>query len=588
VKTVEKASVNELSSKQDQVLLDTLYRQAIRSPVPMAIVAVTISMLYYNRVNSSLVAVWALCVISMQAVRFFVVRYLASDQSRASALRLRYCVYLSLCNSLLLCSSVIFFSQLLDVHKAILCMILIGVASGTVATSHGYRPIFLVFVVPILFTLSMAWIFAAPPDMSTEQSVALVALTVMLGLLLYASSRDVYEAFLSDYITKEKLEVALVSERSANAAKTRFLAAASHDLRQPLHTMSMLSAALTLRDLDEKSANIAEKISTAMNDLSSELDSLLDISKLDAGVVQARPSYFDLRSSLSRVVESYIEVSEVKALSLEYEQHPPLMLNLDRSIFERVMRNLLDNAIKYTNKGSVKVNVISKKGCCVIEIIDTGVGIPDIEIDNVRAEFYQLDNPARDRQKGLGLGLSIVWRFVPLLNGTISMDSSVGKGTTVTLEIPCDPLDQNQAPNQYETNHLSNTTALRLDGVRILLVEDDLDVRLGTTTLLESRGCVVFGCSSTSEALDVKLNSHPDIALVDLRLPDGDDGFFVIHALRNTDIDFPVIILSGETSSERLLEAQEMKCKYLVKPVEMHELVSEIDNVLHHSQTDQV
>jgi len=422
--------------ERDQALLNALAKQAIRAPIPMIFVALIVAGLAWGKVPVVYILLWAAFVIAMQVARFKIIRALAIDTVKPPAARLRYATFLSFANGLVLASSIGFFTSLDDTSRAIYSMIMIGIVAGTIATSHGYRPIFIGFVLPILGSVSMAWLITAADTLSFIQTFGIAILTTALGALLYVSSKDVYRSFGDSFEVRKELEVALASEKSANAAKTRFLAAASHDLRQPLHAMSMLSAALTLQELNPKSKAIADKMNSAMTDLSSELDSLLDISKLDAGVMRVRPKKLSAGHLILKVVELYREPAARKNLKIELNIQEPIEIEVDSSLIERVLRNLLDNAIKYTEEGSVVVNCRTAGELCEITITDTGIGIPEDEQLKVREEFYQLSNTERDRQKGLGLGLSIVWRIVPLLGATLRMNSTLGTGTSYTLTLP--------------------------------------------------------------------------------------------------------------------------------------------------------
>ena len=422
--------------ERDQALLNALAKQSIRAPVPMIFVAFIVAGLAWGKVPVVYILLWAAFVIAMQLIRYKKIRAIAVDTIKPPAQRLKYVTFLSFANGLVLASSIGFFTSFDETSRAIYSMIMIGIVAGTIATSHGYRPIFIGFVLPILGSISMAWLITTADTLSFVQTFAIAILTTALGVLLYVSSKDVYRSFGDSFEARKELEVALASEKSANAAKTRFLAAASHDLRQPLHAMSMLSAALTLQELDPKSKAIADKMNSAMADLSTELDSLLDISKLDAGVMRVRPKKLSAGHLLLKVIELYREPAARKHLTIELNIQEHIEIDVDSSLIERVLRNLLDNAIKYTEEGSVKVNCTTTNEDCEITITDTGIGIPEDEQLKIREEFYQLSNTERDRQKGLGLGLSIVWRIVPLIGATLNMNSTVGTGTSYTLTLP--------------------------------------------------------------------------------------------------------------------------------------------------------
>jgi len=555
-----------LSERRDQALLDTLGKQIVRAPVPMIVAAIVIAGIANQKAPLFAVLLWLGATVSMQLVRFVVIRRLVTDTTEPASQRLRSAGLLSMVHGVVLSSSIFLFPYLDETSRSLYTMILIGIVCGTIATSHGYRPIFIGLTAPILFALAGAWIFTETESLSFVQTFSIALLIMTLGLLLYISSKDVYRSFSESFVVRQQLETALESERNANAAKTRFLAAASHDLRQPLHTMSMLSAALTLRDLDDRSREIAERMNYAMSDLSTELDSLLDISKLDAGVMRVKPTEFEVNSSIRKLVQNYRDLATRNGLDLTYTGAASIFVKADKALFERVVRNLLDNAIKYTHKGVVSISThVDDDGNCIITLSDTGIGIPLEEQEKVKEEFYQLTNPERDRQKGLGLGLSIVWRLIPLIRATLSMKSTPGVGTSYVMTLPT----VNQTTDlSADAADRSTETITRHGQFResvILLVEDDLEVRNGTRTLLEN---------TRARNLPVQL------ALVDLRLPDGDSGFHTIESLRAITPDMPIIILSGETSPDVLQQSIEAGCEFLVKPVDVTELLREIDTAL--------
>lgn len=571
-----------LSERRDQALLDALGKQIVRAPVPMIVAAIVIAGIANQKAPLFAILLWLGATISMQFVRFVVIRRLVNDTAEPASQRLKSAGLLSMVHGLVLSSSICFFPYLDETSRSLYTMILIGIVCGTIATSHGHRPIFIGLTAPILFVLACAWIFTDTLSLSLVQAFSIALLIVTLGVLLYISSKDVYRSFSESFVVRQQLESALESERNANAAKTRFLAAASHDLRQPLHTMSMLSAALTLRDLDDRSREIAERMNHAMSDLSTELDSLLDISKLDAGVMRVKPSEFEVNSSIHKLVENYRGLATRKGLDLTCAGAESIYVMADKALFERTVRNLLDNAIKYTHEGIVSISTRVDGDNCVITLSDTGIGIPLEEQEKVKEEFYQLTNPERDRQKGLGLGLSIVWRLIPLINGTLSMKSTSGVGTSYVMTIPAHA-QMTDAP--VETADKSSDIVSRSSRFRdivILLVEDDLEVRNGTRTLLENSGFSVVEASGTREAVAQARNQPVQLALVDLRLPDGDSGFNTIESLRAITPTMPIIILSGETSPEVLQQSIEAGCEFLVKPVEVAELLREINTALSH------
>lgn len=566
--------LNQYSS--DQALLEALKKQALRVPLVMTAVILVIAGYAIPQTAAWSVTLWASLAIFMQVLRSSIIFKLPSQYERPTAVRLRTAAKLSLINGCVLASSALLFNNPDNTSLAVFSMIMFGLVAGTVATSHGYRPIFLGFVIPILGSVTWIWVFAAGESLSSVKIGSLVFLVIALGGVLYASSRDVYASFIDSFTLSQQLESALLAEQKANAAKTRFLAAASHDLRQPLHTLSLLSAALTLRELDERSATIAHRMNLTMVDLSSELDSLLDISKLDASVVKIKPIKFDVDTLVARVMTDYQQAAAEKDIELIHQKCLGTTLFTDRFLFERLFRNLIDNAIKYTESGSVIVTVDKTAEWCNVSIKDTGIGIPIDEQENIWEEFYQLKNSERDRHKGLGLGLSIVARLTNLLNGEISVSSEPDNGTLFCIKLPMTPQSADSLSNLQAEQMLSSEKLESLKGTRVLIVDDDKDVRLGTRLVLESYGLVVSDAAGTTDAITALQTYNPEIVLCDLRLPNSDSGFNTIETLRKFQPALPIIIVSGESSPQKMQQADTSGVVFIKKPVRASQLLSTI------------
>jgi signal transduction histidine kinase len=558
----------------EQALLDTLYQQSMRIPIPVAIVAVVVGGLGAGRVPTVALVGWGTAVLLMQALRYVQIRALALAQEQPATRRLLRATILSALNGGLIASSATFFPYLDEVSRAVYSMVMIGMITGSIATSHGYRPIFMAFVLPVLGGLIAAWVVVPGETLTGWMRYAVALLILLLGMVLYALAKDTFRAFTEGFRINAELERALCSERSANNAKTRFLAAASHDLRQPLHTLSLLSAALAMRPLDAKSASIAHIMNEAMSDLATELDALLDISKLDAGVVHVETETIAVAPLVSRIAASFREQAVRKGLSLDIVQDAGPFVRSDRMLLERVLRNLIDNAIKYTSEGGVTVYVGAVQGQCGIMVSDTGKGIDRAEQERIFEEFYQIGNSERDRRKGLGLGLSIVKRLVPLLGGKLSMESLPGRGSSFQIALPAVP----EPPATPVPARVPDDTALV--GVHLLLIEDDIGVRMATRILLEGMGCRVSEALSTEEAVDAARRSMPDIVLADIRLPNGDDGVEAVSRLRSLKPGLPALFVSGETSPDRLREIDQLGSILLVKPVDRAILIRAISRSL--------
>ena len=286
--------VPEIDAEVGQALLEAVRNQAVRIPIPVTLMALVVVWLGSDSVPATALIVWLIAVAGLQGLRYLRLTALPRETARAHGERLREAVTLSAINGFVVGASAAFYPYLDEVARCVHSMIMIGMVTGGVATSHGYRPLFLAFVAPVLACVAVAWLVVPAPSLSLMLQLGIAGLVLLLGLILDALARDSFRSFTEGFRINAELKRALRAEQSANNAKTRFLAAASHDLRQPLQTLSMFSAALSRRPLDERTAEIAHNIRQAMADLTTELDALLDVSKLDAGVVQVAPEPINL------------------------------------------------------------------------------------------------------------------------------------------------------------------------------------------------------------------------------------------------------------------------------------------------------
>ncbi|MDQ6639630.1 MAG: ATP-binding protein [Pseudomonadota bacterium] len=369
-----------------------------------------------------------------------------------------------------------------------------------------------------------------------------------------------------------RLRAALDAAESANRAKTRFLASASHDLRQPMHTLSLFAEALWLHPLDPATRDIAAHLRTASLALGTQLDALLDISKLDAAVVPVNAVDIELGTMLRRLHQQYIPEAERRNLAWQVNASGEYLCRTDPLLFERILRNLVDNAFKYTPSGGVLIAVESCDGEHVVSIADTGSGIASEEQERVFEEFYQVDNPERDRARGLGLGLSIVQRLVNLLGARLRLESSLGRGTTIEVALPAVaaslPAVGAAAPSPEVT------------GLHVLVIDDEEQVRMGMQTLLQGLGCSTDLVGSTSEALKAASHRKPSIVIADLRLRGADNGIEAIHGLRSMMPGLPALLLSGDTAPDRLRDAHSAGIRMLHKPVTLDVLLNAIEHEL--------
>jgi CheY-like chemotaxis protein/anti-sigma regulatory factor (Ser/Thr protein kinase) len=262
-------------------------------------------------------------------------------------------------------------------------------------------------------------------------------------------------------------------------------------------------------------------------------------------------------------------------LVLHHEAGDALWVDTDRTLLERVLRNLADNAIKYTEQGGVTVRARQAGDEVAIDVIDSGCGIASGERTRVFEEFYQIGNPERDRQRGLGLGLAIVKRLVELLRGRLELESEPQRGSRFTVLLRAAPID---AP-AWRARGVPQ--ARTLDGLHVLVVDDEADVRLGTRLLLEGLGCRVSTAAGTTEAVAAAAADAPDIVLADLRLRGDDSGIRAVGRLRAHHPGLAAVLISGDTAPDRLQEAERAGLTLLHKPVPVDVLARAIAERVH-------
>jgi signal transduction histidine kinase/CheY-like chemotaxis protein len=554
--------------------------QATRSPFVIAIVAAILAYIVSGSAPLYLVGLWGLALIALLfARRAYALRQLRNppaDVQRA----LDRMVWFGFATGLVTGSAgPLFFPGLHPEGKALLTMILVCWSAGGVSTAAAYARVFYAYVAPTLLPLALLWVMKGE-----TQDVGVAVLIVLFGLMQVFFVRDnervVRESIAIRYenerllaaLERERQEVLFARDRAeaANRAKSRFLAAASHDLRQPLHALSLYTAALKLRSADGTAGEIAGRIDETLVSLAALVDSLLDISKLDAGAVRPELQLVSVKALIERIEADYRPVAREKGLAF---RAAPIdaQVETDPVLLERVLRNLVDNAFKYTAAGSVSLDAEPDGHQVRIAVRDTGAGIPLPERERIFEEFYQVGNPERDRARGLGLGLAIVRRLAHLLGLKVRLESEPGCGSTFSVTL-ARAAAESTLPQPCHLPAAGDTGALA--GAQVLVIDDEPGVRLGMRTLLESWGCRVAACGGLAEA-ERLLDDHTldvDVIVADFRLPQNENGIDTVRRLRQRLGDVPALMVSGDTATERLREAQASGLPFLHKPVSADKL----------------
>ena len=367
---------------------------------------------------------------------------------------------------------------------------------------------------------------------------------------------------------REESQRALAAQEAAEQAdrdKSRFLAAASHDLRQPLHAMGLFLESLQRSPLNDHQRTVLGHAHAASGAAAEMLTTLLDYSRLEAGVVKVRPDAFAVQPLLTALEQEFGAQADTAGLVYRTRETSAAAF-ADRSLVGLVMHNFISNALRYTRQGGVLIACRTRGKRLALEVWDTGPGIPRGEWDNIFKEFHQLGNPERDRRKGLGLGLAIVQRLAREMHTSVEVRSQPGRGSVFRLW-----LDRWQGALQDDMAPAPDGRSLA--GLKVLAIDDDEAVRMGMQSLLQSWGCVCITAESSADALECLEDLTPDLIITDFRLRHEETGKQVLEALRAyLGTPVPAIIMTGDTSPQRLRDAQSTSALLLHKPVSTGQL----------------
>lgn len=378
------------------------------------------------------------------------------------------------------------------------------------------------------------------------------------------------------------LSKALESAKKANRAKSVFLASASHDLRQPLHAMGLFVESLKRSDPSDHQSLAIENIVTASTSTRRMLDTLLDFSKIDAGVIDVNKTRFRLQDLLYKLETELAPAADHKKI-IYRTRDCDFVVNTDMVLLELVLRNLISNAIRYTPAGGILItarkryadmplekNIITMHQSPALEVAvwDTGIGIQEDQVENIFEEYHQVANPERDSEKGFGLGLAIVKGLVEKMGVGLSMSSKEGRGSVFKLLLPYQPSEV--MAEVIPVEHTAEIIAF--NSPRILFIDDNPHICMAMENMLNVWNCQCLVAESQSQAMDLMSQSKycPDLLIVDYRLREQKTGGEAIEAIREyfNQPDLPAIIITGDTAVDRLQEAQSFGAPLLHKPVD--------------------
>jgi signal transduction histidine kinase len=506
--------------------------------------------------------------------------------------RLRTVTLLTLALGLAYGSAAVFMPRMGTAFDAMVTMILMSLSAGAIATTFTVLPAFVAFGAGVCLPSAAVWAFAGGWPGAGVALLIVLFLSVQVRfarqtLAMYDESfrmRQANNALLAQLSDERgRLAQARDAAVAADLAKSRFLAAASHDLRQPLQSLALNGGALVRQPLPAEAREIAGEMATGIEALRRMLDGLLDISQLDVGAQAPDLRPLSLQRVVQGLVERFRKPAESKGLLLLGRCPPGLTAVSDAQMLQRVLSNLLDNAVKFTASGQVTLTAEEHGDRVRLTVADTGCGIPLADQARVFDDLTQLGNPERNSAQGYGLGLGIVRRLVRLLGIELVLDSEAGAGTRVHLLLPrADPTLT--GGGEGTTTGEQPTPSPGLVARRVLVLDDDPGVRQAYGTVLRALGCQVRACATLAEALQTLGAFSPDVALVDVRLGGDTDGLQAVPALRALQPGLPAILISADTGSTLRADAARLGVPLLRKPVTEAVLALAINRVLAEDQ----
>lgn len=456
----------------------------------------------------------------------------------------------------------------------LIMVVIITHGAGTYAITSSSMPLYCAYIYPAIVPVMVECFFSNVPLLS---GLGIVCAVYLLCMTVFASgaqlaARHSLELQFANLelveqlrVESEQREIARAEAVAANRAKSSFLAAASHDLRQPLHALGLFLEALVRSGVDGKQKDMLDKAMAVSGSARHMLNTLMDYSRLDAGVIKVQPRNFKMQTLFAKLEQEFGPQADAKQLVYRCRE-TSLAAYADPALVELILRNLIANAIRYTERGGVLIACRKRGGRLHLEVWDSGIGIAAEKQASVFQEFYQLGNPERDRNKGLGLGLAIVKGLCATIDARLSLASQPGRGSLIRIVLPAATGVIGDLPLRQQR------VAVGFDGLSVLVVDDDEAIRLAMSELLGSWGCRCLIAESAQQALAL-CQEAPQLLIVDYRLRNQQTGADVIDAVRDKFGSVPpTFIITGDTAPDRLRDAQATGALLLHKPLEASKL----------------
>lgn len=456
---------------------------------------------------------------------------------------------------------------------ALVATIVASVSAAVLGFCGSCWPVYLGFLLAAGTAVNAGFLIY---DSSLAKTLAVFALLYVVTMLQFA--RNLERAALRlielrfenrDLVARlqtqtQHAEAARRQAETSNIDKSRFLAAASHDLRQPVHAVGLFLEALGNTDLNDQQRAIHRKAQAACYASGEMLGTLLDYSRVEAGVVKCEPRAFALQPLLAELAREYEPQAEAKRLHFTLRA-TALWAMADPSLASLILRNLISNAVRYTANGGVLIGCRRRGAQVLIEVWDSGIGIDASQHEHIFKEFFQLANAERNRAQGLGLGLAIAQKLAGAMQTIITIRSRMGRGSVFAVALPLTARERT-ADAPAATTDAPSTPSLQ--GLQVLVVEDEPEVREAMQQLLESWGCQCRSAAGLPEALTLATTHPPEVLVTDYRLRDGVTGRDVVQSIRAiVGSALPCIIVTGDTAPDRLRDAADADALLLHKPL---------------------